>query len=155
MRIVYTIGLCLILPGAGCELLQPLDFLSRPKAPKVQVVAVTVAEQTEQGARVEIVLAFENRSDVALPLVDANCRLRVGEAGTFAMSSPVKKTLPAGGQQTVTLAAAFATDQPLAGSRYRVEGSVSYQLPQTFIENLAEESLPLPTVSFASKGNLP
>jgi len=147
--------LCILLLTAGCELLQPLDFLARPKAPRVHVVSVAVTDQTDQGARVEVVLNFKNRSDVALPLVDANYSLHVAHAGTFAMTSPVKRTLPSKGEQTVTLAAAFSTDQPLAGRGYRVDGSVSYQLPETFIENLAEESLPLPTVGFSSKGNLP
>lgn len=158
---ITGVGLALalvLLPG--CSSFKPWDVFDRPRSPKIQVADVRVTERTEQGARVEMVLDMTNPNDVALPLVDVKYHVELPGAGveSFSMKDRPNMTLPAKGSQRLILAAAFEANpqagQIQAGSKYHVSGSITYRPPQTFVENLAEEALPLPSASFSAKGTL-
>ncbi|MCC7204363.1 MAG: hypothetical protein IT441_04740 [Phycisphaeraceae bacterium] len=145
---------------AGCSSFKPWDVFDRPRDPKVHVADVRVTERTEQGVRVELVLEMTNPNDEALPLVDVKYAVDLPGAGVkgFSTKDRPNMTLPAKGSQRLVLAAAFETNPQTAaigaGNRYHVSGSITYRPPQTFVENLAEEALPLPSAGFSGKGIL-
>ncbi len=143
----------LLAPLSGCELgqaTQVLDVLDRPADPKAAILAVTPVVDTEQGSRVEAVLQLTNRSAIDLPLRNVTYTISVSGLDDFKLTEPARRTIPASETQTVTLAAAFPA--AVNGRSWRVSGRIEYQPPKTFIENLAEESLPLPSVSFSASG---
>lgn len=124
--------------------------------PIAKVTSVRVAEQTAEGARVEVTLTLENPNDVALPLKNTRFRMVVDGAEAFVFDDPSDRTLPSNGGQTLVLPAAFATDGKAAqGADYQVRGSVTYNPPGTFRRLLTEFEVPLPTVDFSSSGQLP
>ncbi|MCC7406467.1 MAG: hypothetical protein IT442_00240 [Phycisphaeraceae bacterium] len=155
--IVLLAGLWLL---PGCSSFKPWDVFDRPRDPKIRVADVRVTERTEQGVRVEMVLEMTNPNSEALPLVDVKYAVDLPGAGVdgFSMKDRPNMTLPAKGSQKLVLAAAFPTRSGQAGvgvgSRYHVSGSITYRPPQTFVENLAEEALPLPSAGFSAKGML-
>lgn len=127
-----------------------LDVLDRPGDPKVQVLGLAVTSEQDQGSRVEAIVELTNRSDTDLPLRDVTYTISVEGHKSFKLTEPAHRILPAMEAQTITLAAAFAG--PVSGRSWRVTGRINYAPPKTFIENLAEESLPLPDVGFSASG---
>lgn len=123
--------------------------------PQTRVLDVAVSEQTAQGARIEMTVAVENRSDVPLPVRSARYEVQVEELGSFAFRELPAVTLPPNGTQTFTLAAAFADGQTsLAGRRYDVTGRLAYEPPGEVRSLLTEYGVPLPAVSFDAQGRL-
>ncbi|MCC7146696.1 MAG: hypothetical protein IT443_09640 [Phycisphaeraceae bacterium] len=144
---------------AGCSSTKnPTGLFNRPKDPKIQVAAVNVTEQTEEGVRLEVVLNVENPNSIALPLDTIKYTVDVPGIGRFRMTDQANHTLPTEGRQTLVLPAALTLSgksRDVHGATYRVHGRIAYQRPETFIENLAEEKLPLPKAHFKSSGQLP
>lgn len=132
------------------EATQVFDVFNRPRKPAARVAAVAVTEQHVQGSRVEAVVELANRNDIPLPLRDVRYTLNVDGYEPFHLVEPANRTIPAQGVQTLRLVGAFPG--PVSGRAWRVGGSVQYQPPKTFIENLAEESLPLPRTRFSEAG---
>jgi len=143
---VLTLGLNVI----GCSQFQAMQ------PPQLQVQAMKIAQQTEEGARIEITLLLQNPNDKALPLTYTDYRVEVPGVGVFAFGDETNRTLPAGGTQTVVLPAALATrGRELHGIPCVVSGSVSYDPPGQLRKILTESGVPLPSVNFTSTGPLP
>lgn len=121
--------------------------------PSVRVADVSLARQSPEGGRVEVVLALANPNDTPLPLVDVKYRVALKGTETFAVKENLSLTLPAKGAQTVKLTAAFP-GQPLQGRTFTVSGRISYRPPPTLLERLLEENLPLPKARFHHSGTL-
>ncbi len=139
--------------SSGCRVeqaTQVFDVLDRPRTPAARVVAVAVTEQHEQGSRIEAIVELSNRNAIALPLRDMSYTLTVHGYDAFRLTEPANRTIPAEGMQTLRLVGAFPG--PVSGRSWRVGGSVQYEPPKTFVENLAEESLPLPRARFSESG---
>lgn len=121
--------------------------------PRVRVTDVSLARQSPEGGRVEVILTLENPNDVPLPLVNAKYSVSLVGTETFAVKENLNLTLPAGGTQTVKLTAAFP-GQPLQGRPFTVSGRIAYRPPATLLERLLEENLPLPKAGFHRSGKL-
>ncbi len=129
---------------AGCAEFRPIS------RPVVQVQAVQLAGESNEGARIQVTLLLKNPNQVALPLVSTNYRVEVPGVGGFAFGDDSNRTLPAGGTQTLVLPAAIATHgQNLKGAACQVSGSVSYNPPGMLRRLLTESGVPEPTTPFS------
>ena len=145
----------LAISTTGCRLADTFKIESVPK-PKVQVEAVKVVDQTEQGARIEITVMLTNTASVALPLVDASYSVSIDGQKAVMFNNRPNRTIPAGGTQTVTLPTVVAVtgDGPLAGRSVAVAGSLTYEPPGEIRQLITESSIPLPSASFRYRGEL-
>lgn len=121
--------------------------------PSARVNQAVVAEQTAEGARLELVLVLDNPNDVPLPIRETRYRVEIdGVADGFEFTDKTAATMPAGDTQTLTLPSAFAGD--LSDRAYQVSGAVVYETPGEFRRLLTDSGVPLPSVSFSARGNL-
>jgi hypothetical protein len=152
LAVLFTVLLCgMILPACRVQqATQVFDVLNRPSAPSARVVAVAVTEQHEQGSRVEAIVELSNRNDIPLPLREVHYTITVSGYDPFRLTEPANRTIAAEGVQTLRLVGVFPG--LVSGRAWRVGGSVQYEPPRTFVENLAEESLPLPRARFSEAG---
>ena len=155
--------LAMLLPLTGCGLFVSLvteatQFLVNPK---VQVVAARVTEKTKDGVRIELTLKVTNPNTIELPLEKIHYTVTVPNGKTFTFVDGVHRTLPAKGEQTFTIAAAFA--DPLALRRsasawrskfYTLTGRISYRPPGE-LRNIAFNSgIPLPSTPVNKRARL-
>ena len=153
-HIGLLIALLLTTP-LGCRLAQTFKVEHVP-TPTAEIMAVRLAEQTDEGARVEVTVELVNRCEVALPLVNAGYTVKVGDMPRVTYTSRPNRTLPAGGRQTVVLAAAFATGGGAVrtGMPVAVSGSIVYEPPGEIRMLLTESKVPLPSTSLRYHGIL-
>ncbi len=124
------------------------------KAPQARVESVRLTEQSDKGARVEVALIMTNPNDKALALKRTDYSVRLSQGGVFRFKDESNRTLPANGEQTILLPAAFATDGNINAAQYEVRGDVSYEPPGQLRRSLTESGIPLPSVSFSKSGSL-
>ncbi len=132
--------------------------------PTARVTGARVLAETDEGARVVVILELQNPNTVPLPLPEASYRVVVDGVGTYAFDDLPVRVIPPGGTQTVTLPAAVAatTDDGLpaampdtvAGRRWRIRGTLTYRPDNGIRRFLTETGIPLPTVAFAGRGTL-
>lgn len=135
----------------GCSIRPPrYHFVSTPRA---EVTSLAVTSVSEQGARVEAVVALENPNDLPLPLRVSDYTLSIDGVGQTTMVDLPPVTLPARGRQTFKLPIAVATDgAALDGQAYRFQGTVTYEPPGEIRRVLTDSGLPLPRTGFSSEG---
>jgi len=152
------LGLVLIslaIPAYGCRLADTFK-IERVSKPQVQVDAVKVVDQTDQGARIEIAVTLTNTAKVALPLVDASYTVSIDGQKPVTFSNRPNRTVPVGGTQIVMLplVVAVSGDGPLAGRSVAVAGSIVYEPPGEIRQLMTDSNVPLPSASFRYRGEL-
>ena len=152
---VWLLLTLLAVPAAGCRLADTFKIERVPK-PTVQVDAVKVVDQTDQGARIEIPVTLTNTASVALPLVEASYTVSIDGQKPVTFKNRPNRTVPIGGTQTVTLplVVAITGEGPLAGRSMAVAGSIIYEPPGEIRQLMTESSVPLPSASFRYRGEL-
>ena len=149
----YTILILVALVATGCS--PPKIDLNVLKRPSAKVTHVTIVEQTDQGAQVEVTVELRNPNSVPLPLVASQYTVTVDQIAPFSLHDEVHMTLPAGGRQTVTIHAAFAAGgDNLRGRACTVTGTITYRPPGQLRKVLTESYVPLPSVTFRGQGVL-
>lgn len=125
------------------------------EAPQAKLLTVRLVEQSDDGARVEVVVSLTNRAEVPLPLLDSSCSMLVASKGPHRTSDDPNQVLPALGSQTLIIPLAFASDAPeVSGKTYSLNGSVTYEPPGEIRKLLTESGIPLPQVQFAGRGKI-
>jgi hypothetical protein len=131
-------------------------------APTAKVTSITLADQSAQGARVQVTVELKNENTVPLPLVRCDYTVSLAGVGSFTFSENPNKAIPARrtdinagpATQVVTLIAAFATAGEVKGRDCRVDGSITYETPGEIRKIMTETSLPLPAMPFSGGGRL-
>ena len=153
MRRILLIVVALVATGSGCT--PPKLSWDGLKRPSSKVRHVSILEQTEQGAVVEVSVELRNPNEVPLPLVSSRYTVAVDRVQSFTLHDEVHLTLPAGGRQIVRLGAAFASDGgELKGRACTVSGTITYRPPGQFRKVMTESYVPLPSVAFRGQGTL-
>ena len=149
----------LFLVLAGCVHVDPIEGkVSGP--PTFKVLGVRVAEQTDDGARLLILLEATNNNDDPIGLLDCEYTLTMGGGGAgggrmqrgFAAS--VHQTLPARSVQLIGLPAAMPWQAEAVGAAFVASGSIVYDPPGNLRQFLTESSVPLPSASFRGEGDV-
>lgn len=155
-RLIALLSLfCMV--ALGCQHTKPIT------PPVATVLSVVVTQQTQDGARLEILLGVANPNLVPLPLVHAQYAVTVDGQGPFPFTDRPHRTAPAGvaqqgshvGQQTVRLPVAITwKERPLRGATYRVVGAIHYDTPTSFPRVVTGPVTSLPAVAFDRTGVL-
>jgi len=125
------------------------------KDPSIEVVSVNLTRQTDQGARIEVTARLENPNDVALPLKDYHLTFDLADGPAVTFRDLANRTLPSEGSQLVTMPLAIAVPgQSLVGDGYHVSGWMHYEPPGEIRKLLTDSSIPLPSSSFSTRGEL-
>ena len=145
-----------LLPVLGGCALTDVDqmFVAQPRA---QVKAVRLIEQTNEGARVEVVVTLKNANDVPLPLVASACSMSVAGRSPYRSATDPNAVLPAASTQEIVIPLAFATPEPesaVTDAAYSISGSVTYEPPGQMRKLLTESGVPLPQVLFSGTGRI-
>jgi hypothetical protein len=153
---VTQLALACLLPLLGGCALTDVDqmFVAQPRA---QVKMVRLIEQTNEGARVEVVVALKNTNDVPLPLVASDCSMSVAGRSPYRSATDPNAVLPAGSTQEIVIPLAFATPEPesaVTDAAYSVSGSVTYEPPGQTRKLLTDSGIPLPQVLFSGTGRI-
>lgn len=147
----------LVLSGAwlaGCETVV---------GPEAAVVEAVVTQQTDEGARVELVLEMENPNTVPLPVERSRYTVSLEGVGQGVFRERHYVAIPAAegngkavpGRQRVVLPVVFAGPiGELAGRRYRVRGTLAYEPPGEIRKLLTESHFPLPVAVFHGQGQV-
>lgn len=131
-------------------------------APTAQVTSISLAEQSTQGARVEVTVRLTSDNDVPLPLVECTYTVTLEGVGSFSFTEHPNRAIPARrsdinagpAEQTITLVAAFAADGDVKGRNCRVQGTIVYEPPGEVRKVLTETYVPLPSVPFSGNAVL-
>jgi LEA14-like dessication related protein len=152
MSALYLL-LCCMTAMTGCALYEKAT--EEPiLTPSAKVLSVTLADQTDQGARLIVLVELTNpNAHIALPLRFAQYQVSAGGASAGSTSKPAR-TLPAGGTQTVELPVSIAGVTALSGAAVQAGGSITYEPPGEVRMLLTESSVPLPTVTFSYSGTI-
>jgi len=150
-------ALCLLLfcvtAASGCAVYEKATEESIV-VPTAKVLSVSLADQTDQGARLIVLVELNNPNPhTPLPLRFAQYQVSAGGASAGSTSRPAR-TLPAGGSQTVSLAVSLAGTGALSGAAVQAGGHITYEPPGEVRKLLTESSVPLPTVSFSYSGTI-
>jgi hypothetical protein len=131
--------------------------------PSSQVLGVRLVEQTPYGARLDIIVGLANPNLVALPLVNCDYAITIEGVGSYRFSDQPHKTLPAGlesgggrlGLQELRLPVAIEHEKgDLAGTAFKVHGTVLYEPPSEVQKLLMESNFALPKVEFFGTGQV-
>ena len=147
---VLSLLLTLLCLCPGCGLLWSVE------QPRARVTEVALEDQSDHGARILVSVALSNPNDVALPLVNAGYTMRVNGASEATYADLPNRTLPALGQQIVTLPVGLSLGSGTSprGASYLVHGSGTYEPPGEIRKLLTEARVPLPSTSFSASGTL-
>jgi hypothetical protein len=155
---IYCGILCLVATCAGgCGLTKAVI------APKASVDTVSVVSETDEGARLKMVVILENANAVALPLKRVDYRLVVEGVGSFTFRDDPNRILPGARQvkqgetakQELHLFAGIETDgATIRGKPYKASGTVTYEPPGEIRKLLTDSYVPLPITSFFGSGTL-
>lgn len=144
-RVLFLLLLCLA-PMTGCAIVRP---------PDATVESVRLVGASDEGARYLVTVHLKNPNDVDLPLRKAQLSLRVAEVGSYAFDAIPNHTLPANGEQTVTLAAAMATEPgEQSAGKYSVSGHLTYQPPGEIPKLFTDAGFPRPRANFGASGDV-
>lgn len=121
--------------------------------PEARVLDAALVEESPDGSRVEFVVEIDNPRDVGYPILDARYTVDVEGAGPFSFTAYPVEALPAEGTQRLLLAGAFDRTG-LAGRRWRVNGSLTYQPGGNLRAVGTDLGIPLPSVAFNGEGVL-
>jgi hypothetical protein len=131
---------------AGCAIVRP---------PAATVESVRLVGASDEGARYLVTVHLTNPNDVDLPLRKAQLSLRVAEVGSYAFDAIPNHTLPANGEQTVTLGAAMPTELGAdAVGNYSVNGHLTYQPPGEIAKLFTDAGFPRPRANFDASGDV-
>ena len=133
----------------GCGPLKAPEMPTPIASPQAQVLGVRRVEAGPDAHRYVIIVALTNPNDVALPMLDADYRLDIGDAEYRGDTSP-NATLPASGRLTLELPAVVTAD----GNEYDVRGSLELDPPQQLKQVFYELGLPRPRANFAGRGEI-
>ncbi|MEM8738568.1 MAG: hypothetical protein AAGG38_08840 [Planctomycetota bacterium] len=124
--------------------------------PSVEVVGAELMDQGPEGARVEVALVLSNPNDFTLPLPETNYSVSLEGTDNFASVDLPARVLGPNDAQAIRLPAAFAVQggRDLAGARWRVSGTVTYEPQNSVRRFLTESAVPLPAVIFLGGGEL-
>ncbi len=165
-RVALVLVLLAVAMSGGCAWYNPVP------TPGAAVKSATLANQTGDASRVEVVIELSNESPTPLPLVQCDYTINVAGVGSFSFSDKPNRTLPgrprdpgattpgavgaAGdGLQQLILPASFAAGgQNVKGAAYQVSGSVTYEPPTEMRKLLTDSYVPLPTVQFSGNGTI-
>ena len=139
----------------GCS--QPIKPPKLPnvKSPQVDIVDVSLKQQTIDGARVETTLTLYNPNNETIPLAKVRYTFNIDGFGSFECTDVPGLSLPAEGYQQLVLPAAIATaGQDVTGRLYTVHGQISYDPPGEVQEMMQQTGFPLPWISFSRTGML-
>ena len=145
--------------AAGCASMENTVERFKPRritVPTVKVTAARMAEASDDGIRMEIMLMLSNPNDEPLPLTRVRYTVRLGGAGQYEGDTRPNTTLPAGREQELILPAAVATSGAAGGGAvsYTVEGAIEYLPPGEVRELITEMGVPLPKVDFSGRGTI-
>jgi len=134
-------ALALALTGpAGCTVVQ---------TPRAELVGARVVDQTADGSRIELDLKLHNPNNVPLPLSRAQYSFSSPSTGTWLFADQAHRTLPARGEQTVTLALAVPSGEvDLQGADFTLMGRLQYVVPGEIRKIFTDSGLPHPFVVF-------
>ena len=143
----------------GCASVENTVERFKPRritAPTVKVTAARMAEASDEGIRMEIMLMLSNPNDEPLPLTRVHYTVRLDGSGRYDGDTRPNTTLPAGRQQELVLPAAVATASAAAGGTvsYTIEGAIEYLPPGEVRELITEMGVPLPKVDFSGHGTI-
>ncbi len=141
---------------AGCQRQGPRTTpWYKIRQPEVEIVAVNLTEQTEQGARIEVTARLTNPNEVALPLKRYHLTFDADHRPAVTFRDLSNRTLPAQGEQLVVMPLALATGAGnLTDGAYRVSGWIHYEPPGEIRRLLTESGIPLPSAAFRKEGAL-
>jgi LEA14-like dessication related protein len=148
IRTFAPLLLVICLGCAGCH------GIATVTPPVTTVRGVRLVRQTQEAARFEATLELRNPNNVPLPMRKSHYTLVVENAGRARLDDLPNRTIPARGVQTVVLPAAISTRRGVAGGRYHLDGSVTYDPPGNLRRFLTDSGIPLPEVLFARAGTL-
>lgn len=126
--------------------------------PEAQVVGVRLDRQGTEGARLVATIRLKNATKTPMPMVGVEYRLKVEGAPDFAIDDSPYKTVPAvdaqEGLQEVELPAGIPTKAPLAGKKYHLEGTFTFEPDTDWRKLKTEMGIALPTRDFEASGVL-
>lgn len=155
IRAALTISIAAVFGAlTACGPLKAPEMPTPVTAPVSQVQSVRLVEAGPDANRYMVTLLLTNPNDYALPLLDADYRVQIGDAGYRGDTAP-NRTLPASGHVLVELPAVIAAgDAPESGTEYRISGSLEMDPPQQLKQVFYEFGLPRPRTSFSGSGTI-
>jgi hypothetical protein len=115
--------------------------------PDVQVQSVDLVDASPDAGRYLLKLTLTNPNDFALPLLDAEYRIKINDQ-QYIGSTPPNATLPKSGSITLQLPAAL----PVRGQNYEVSGSIQLDPPGQIKQLSYDAGLPRPRAPFKAQG---
>jgi LEA14-like dessication related protein len=141
MRLAFCLGAGLFMGGmmTGCRTVTD---------PETRVLSATLAEETEEGARVVVTVELVSKNKVALPLTDVHYEGTVSKVGDYSGKDRPNRTIPIKGRQTIEIPYVFKTDELVSGRDMSVSGDITYEPPGQIRKLLTESGVPLPSTAF-------
>lgn len=125
-------------------------------APVLSVQDIALTERSMDAAILTITVSASNPGEEALPLRRVNYTLWLDGKRAASVERTALYTLSGGGEAELSLPASIdpALLSASEGTRYRVSGSVVYELPGAIAEMLFDNNLRRPSASFSASGTL-
>lgn len=149
MRMVF-----LWLAVVGCGSLLGCGAISGVKDPKAEVTGLALQQQTEYGARMDLLVTLTNPNKVPLPVERASYWVQVEGLGQYSFTDVPHRTIPAGGSQVVRLPVAVPGNASLAGKQASAGGTFTYNPPGEVRKLLTDSRVPLPSFSFDGRSEV-
>lgn len=125
-------------------------------APTLDVVNVSLGEQTPQGMVIKFTLDADNVNSESLPLESVRYTLYLNDQAVFTGYRSPESTLRRFGTQQITLPAVVPlggeSARPFGQANYRLEGTLEYVTPGEIAKILYDAEIQRPTVVFSKEG---
>ncbi len=148
--------------GPGCRYAAEQEASDRDgifaAAPQIEVLAVTLEDETPEAARIVVTLNVTNPNDFTLPVHHVAYRLSVEGYPAFELPDDQPQVaLSPSGSVVVRLPAIITTGDENAlmsasGRPFELRGHLTTQRPGRLIQASHETGLPKPRVRFAANG---
>ncbi len=148
--VIVLLVLATVVPLAGgCR----RDYFYRAERPEAEVEPVARLERSDDGSRVVARLRLTNPNDRELRLLRLSYAMTIPNVGTFELEQNPPVHLPAWGEQTIDLPAAFADPDGQAAERsWQVSGRITYEYEGEFRRLMTEAGLPVASMRFSGQG---
>jgi hypothetical protein len=125
-------------------------------APTLDVVNVSLGDQTPQGMVIKFTLDADNENSEPLPLESVRYTLYLNDEAVFSGYRSPESTLRRFGTQQITLPAVVELGgenaRPTGRATYRLEGTLEYVTPGEIAKILYDAEIQRPTVGFSKEG---
>ena len=148
--VIVLLMLAMVMPlVGGCR----RDYFYRAETPEAELEPVAQLERSDEGSRVVARLRLTNPNDRELRLLRLSYAMTIPNVGTFEIEQNPPVHLPAWGEQTIDLPAAFADPGGEAAERsWRVSGRITYEYDGEFRRLMTEAGLPVASMRFSGRG---